>query len=164
MTNTLQVTTPSDREIRMTRVFDAPRGLVFDSWTKPELIKRWLLGPPGWSMPICEIDPRVGGGLRYVWRNHDGRELGIRGVYREFSAPERIVHTELFDADGTGGETLSTTVLTEQGGETTMISTILYASKEARDGALRGGMEQGLTVGYDRLDGVLASRSTRGNA
>src|SRR5207247_8670465 len=95
---TLQLTTPSDREIAMTRVFDAPRKLVFDAHTKPELVKRWLLGPPGWSMPVCEIDLRVGGRFRYVWRrDNDGTQMGMGGVYREIVAPERIVNTEKFD-------------------------------------------------------------------
>lgn len=98
---TLKVTTPSEREIVMTRVFDAPRGLVFDACTKPELVQRWLLGPPGWTMPVCEIDLRVGGRYRYVWRrDRDGSEMAMGGVYREIERPGRIVHTELFDKTG----------------------------------------------------------------
>jgi uncharacterized protein YndB with AHSA1/START domain len=76
---TLQITTPSNREIAMTRVFDAPRRLVFDAFTKPELVKQWLLGPPGWSMPVCEIDLKVGGAYRYVWRHTNGKEMGMGG-------------------------------------------------------------------------------------
>src|SRR5262245_49332205 len=94
---TLQVTTPTEREIVMTRVFNASRGLVFDALTKPELIRRWLLGPDGWSMPVCEVDLRVGGSLRYVWRNAAGQEMGMRGVFREIVRPARLVHTEVFD-------------------------------------------------------------------
>jgi len=95
---TLKLTTPSDREIVMTRVFDAPRKLVFDAHIKPDLVKRWLLGPPGWSMLVCEIDLRVGGEYRYVWkRDSDGTEMGMGGVYREIAAPERLVTTERFD-------------------------------------------------------------------
>ena len=95
---TLKVTTPSEREIVMTRVFDAPRQLLFEAHTKPDLVKRWLLGPPGWSMPVCEIDLRVGGKFRYVWRrDNDGTQMGMGGVYREIEAPERIVNTEKFD-------------------------------------------------------------------
>src|ERR1700740_2690854 len=93
----LTLTTPTEREIAMTRVFDAPRRLVFDAMTRPELVKRWLLGPPGWSMPVCEIDLRVGGTYRYVWRGADGTEMGMRGVYREIAPPERLVATESFD-------------------------------------------------------------------
>jgi len=97
-TGTLQINTPSEREIAMTRVFDAPRNLVFEAFTKPELIKRWLLGPDGWSMPVCEVDLKVGGKYRYVWRrDSDGTEMGMGGVYREIATPERIVATEKFD-------------------------------------------------------------------
>ncbi|HMI96384.1 MAG TPA: SRPBCC family protein [Micropepsaceae bacterium] len=162
---TLQVTTPTDREIMITRSFDAPRRLVFDAWTKPELIKRWLVGPEGWTMPVCEIDLRVGGAYRFVWRKTDGAEMGMRGVYREIVAPERIVGTELFDMDWTGGETVSTIVLAEQGGKTTLTQTVLYSSKEARDGALRSNMTEGMESSYARLDAVLVTaRDTKGAA
>jgi uncharacterized protein YndB with AHSA1/START domain len=154
---TLQVTTPTEREIVMTRVFNAPRHLVFDAWTKPELIKRWLLGPPGWSMPVCEIDLKVGGRYRFVWRKEDGTEMGMGGIYREIVAPERIVNTELFDVDWTGGETVETLVLTERDGRTTATKTTLYSSQEARDAALKTGMEDGVAVSYDRLEELLAS-------
>ena len=92
-TETLQVTTPSERELVMTRVFDAPRNLVFDALTKPELIRRWY-GPRGWSLAVCEIDLRVDGAWRFVSRRPDGKEIGQRGVYREIVRPERIVNTE----------------------------------------------------------------------
>ena len=153
-----RVTTPSDREITFARVFDAPRDLVFDAWTKPELIKRWLLGPPGWTMPVCEVDLKVGGKFRYVWRNaDDGREMGLSGAFREIVRPERIVHTELFDEDWTGGETVVTNVLTEKAGKTTSTMTVLYATREARDVARGTGMEQGIAQSYDRLAEYLAS-------
>src|SRR5687768_6077484 len=100
MTNTgnLQITGQGEREIVITRSFDAPRGLVFDAFTKPELVKQWLLGPDGWSMPVCEIDLKVGGAYRYVWRRDaDGSEMGMGGVYREIVPNERIVATEKFD-------------------------------------------------------------------
>jgi uncharacterized protein YndB with AHSA1/START domain len=109
----LTVTASGDREISMTRVFDAPRSPVFDALTKPELVSRWLLGPPGWLMPVCEIHLRVDGTLRYEWRNADGREMGMSGVFREIVPPERLVHTGLFDEDWTGGEALVTSVLTD---------------------------------------------------
>lgn len=150
---TFRVSTPTDREIAMTRVFDAPRNLVFDALTKPELVKRWLLGPPGWSMPICEIDLRVGGAWRYVWRNADGREFGMDGVYREIAVPDRIVHTERFEE----GESLVTTLFNEQAGRTTLTMTMLFASQEARDGALESGMADGVATSYDRLEDILAS-------
>jgi uncharacterized protein YndB with AHSA1/START domain len=153
----LKVTTPTDREIVMTRVFDAPRQLVYDAHTKPELLKRWLFGPDGWVLSVCEIDLRVGGKYRYVWRHRDGREMGMGGTYREIVPPERVVTTELFDEDWTGGEVLGTLVLSERNGKTTLTSTLLYPSKGARDGALKTGMEHGVAASYDRLEGVLAT-------
>jgi len=155
----MKVTTPTDREILVTRVFDAPRTLVFDAHTKPELVKRWLTGPPGWTMPVCEIDLSVGGRYRYVWRGPNGEEMGMGGIHREIVQPERIVATQLFDQDWTGGETVGTLVLTEQGGKTTLTNTILYSSREARDGALKTPMEQGMAAGYNSLDGLLVSLS-----
>lgn len=146
------ITLPSDREIVITRAVNAPRALVFDCYTQPALVRRWLLGPPGWSMPVCEIDLRVGGRLRYVWKNADGREMGLSGTYREIDAPQRLVQTELFDDDWTQGETIATLVLTEQDGVTTSANTVLYASKEAREGALKSGMTDGMEAGYRRLD------------
>ena len=156
-TGTLTVTTPTDREIAMTRVFDAPRRLVFDALTRPELVQQWLLGPPGWSMPVCEIDLKVGGAYRYVWRHSDGSDMGVRGVYRDIVPPECIVQTEAFDESWYPGEALVTTVLVEQGGKTTLTLTVLYESREARDAILKTPMEQGVAAGYDRLEALLAS-------
>src|SRR6267378_1781568 len=154
----LQITTPSDRELAMTRVFDAPRRLVFDALTKPELVKQWLLGPPGWTMPVCEIDLRVGGQYRYVWRRESsGKEMGMGGVYREIVPQERLVCTELFDEAWYPGEALVTTTLVEQGGRTTLTSTMLYVSQETRDAVLKSGMERGVVASYDRLEELLAS-------
>jgi uncharacterized protein YndB with AHSA1/START domain len=155
---TLQLTAPGEREIVMTRGFDAPRQLVFDAHTKPELIKRWLLGPPGWSMPVCEIDLRVGGTYRYVWRHdRNGNEMGMGGLYREIVAPERIVHTERFDEAWYPGEALNTLVLVEKGGRTTLTQTVRYESREARDAVLKSGMESGVAASYERLADLLAS-------
>ncbi len=154
----LKLTTPSDREIAMTRVFDAPRQFVFDAHTKPELVKRWLLGPPGWTMPVCEIDLRVGGKYRWVWRSdNDGSTMGIGGVYREIVAPERIVTTERFDEAWYPGEGLNTLVLIEKGGRTALTQTMRYESKAARDAVLKSGMEKGVEASYDRLAELLAS-------
>jgi uncharacterized protein YndB with AHSA1/START domain len=153
----LIVTTPNDREIVMTRVFDAPRTLVFEAHTTPELLKRWLHGPDGWLLTVCEIDLKVGGKYRYVWRHADGREMGMGGTYREIVQPERLVTTELFDEDWTGGETLGTLVLTERNGQTTLTNTLLYSSKETRDNVLKSGMERGVEASYVRLDGMLAT-------
>jgi uncharacterized protein YndB with AHSA1/START domain len=156
--NTLQVTTPSDREIAMTRVFDAPRTLVYDAHTKPELVRQWLLGPPGWTMPVCDMDVRVGGSYRWVWRRDtDGSTMGMGGVYREVVAPERVVATEKFDDAWYPGEGLNTLVLVEHGGRTTLTQTMRYESREARDAVLKSGMQEGVTAGYARLDALLAA-------
>ena len=152
----LRVTAVGDRDVTIVRTFDAPRRLVFEAHTNPELVRRWLLGPPGWAMVVCEIDLRVGGAYRYLWRNADGTQMGIGGIHREIVVPERIVATQLFDDDWTGGEALSTLVLTEREGRTTLTNTMRYSSREARDAVLKTPMEQGLAAGYDRLATVLA--------
>lgn len=156
-TGALQITTPSDREIAIIRVFDAPRRLVFDALTKPELVSQWLLGPDGWTMPICEIDLRVGGRYHYVWRKDDGKEMGISGVYREIVPPERIVNTEQFDKPWYPGEAVVTNVLVEKDGKTTLTLTMDYGSREVRDGVLKSGMEKGVAISYDRLAKLLAT-------
>lgn len=154
----LIVTLPSDREISMVRAFAAPRALVYAAWTKPELVGRWMYGPDDWRLHSCDMDVRVGGKLRWVWKNaHTGAEMGVNGVYREIVVPERIVHTELFDEDWTGGETIVTTEFTERAGRTTVAMTILYSSRSARDGAAKSGMEEGMVACYNRLDGILES-------
>lgn len=154
----LEVTTPSDREIAMTRVFDAPRRLVYDAVTKPELVRRWLGVFGGHTMEVCEIDLRVGGKYRYVWRNADGSTMGMGGVYREIVPQERIVSTEVFDEPWYPGEATDTLTLVETDGRTTMTTLVRYASKEARDGVLRTGMQGGVAASYDTLDGVLRSQ------
>lgn len=156
-TGTLKLTSPGDLEIVMTRVFDAPRHLVFAALTRPELVKRWMFGPPGWSLDVCEIDLRVGGSYRYVLRGPDGAEMGLRGVYREVVPPERLVSTEEFDQPWYPGEAIGTIVLVEQGGKTTLTQTIVYGSRAARDAVLKTPMEHGVAMGYDRLAEVLAS-------
>ena len=161
-TGTLKVTTPTDREIMMTRVFDAPRSLVFDALTRPELLKRWLSGAPGWSMAVCEIDLRVGGSYRYVWRGPDGAEMGMGGVYREIVVPERVVATERFDQPWYPGEAVGTIALAERGGKTTLTQTILYESREARDAVLKSPMEQGVSMSYDKLADLLAQGDSPG--
>jgi uncharacterized protein YndB with AHSA1/START domain len=154
------VTTPSDCEIAMSRQFNAPRELIFDCYTKPELLKRWLHGPDGWLLTICDNEASVGSAYRWIWRHADGREMAMRGVYREIVRPERIVRTEIFDQDWTGGEAVGTLELSEQDGKTLLTTTVLYASREARDGALKSGMEKGVAASFDRLDAVLAARRT----
>lgn len=159
---TLQVVAGSDREIIMTRVFDASRPLVFEAFTKCELLKRWLLGPPGWSMVVCQMDLKEGGAYRWVWRNDsNGTEMGVGGVFREVQPPERIVHTEKFDQAWYSGEALITTVLTEKAGKTTLTATLLYDSSETRDNVLKSPMESGVKASYDRLEELLASTVNR---
>jgi len=153
----LTVTTPSERELVMTREFAAPRGMVFDALTKPELVRRWLLGPPGWTMPVCDIDLRVGGKYRYVWRNADGREMGMGGTFKEMVRPSRLVATESYDDHWTGGETLVTTELVETRGKTSVSTTVRYATGEARDAALKMGATKGLEASYVRLDELLTA-------
>ncbi len=146
---TTTFTTPSDREIAMTRVFEAPRSLVWDAHTRPEHVTQWMLGPEGWSMPVCEIDLRPGGEWHFVWRRSDGSELDMRGEYREVAPPERLVSTESWGEDWP--ETLNTLILSEEDGKTTLTTTMLYPSQETRDAALETGMKDGATVSFDRL-------------
>lgn len=151
---TLKVTIPTDQEIVLTRVFDAPRRLVFEAFTRPELLKRWF-GPRGWSLEVCEVDLKVGGGFRFVLRGPDGATLGMRGVYREIVPPERSIHTESFDEYP--GESVVTAVFTEREGKTTLTATVLYPSREVRDAVLKSGMEHGAAESYDKLAELLAS-------
>jgi uncharacterized protein YndB with AHSA1/START domain len=159
MMHTLKISTPTDREIVMTRVFDAPRQLVWDAMTKPDLLKRWLFGPEGWTMTVCDHDVRVGGAIHWVWSGPDGETMSIRGVYREVVPPGRVVRTESFEfgCESQAGEQLATLVLTEDAGKTYLTLTVLYPSKEARDGTLASGMEHGVAAGYDRLEAILAA-------
>ena len=151
---TLRVSLPSDCEITLTRVFKAPRQLVYEAFSKPELLKRWF-GPRGWSLVTCDVDVRVGGSFRFVLRGPDGRELGMRGVYREITPPERSVHVESFD--DFPGESQVTAIFTEQYGQTTLNATILYPSREVRDAVIKSGMEHGAAESYDKLAELLSS-------
>lgn len=146
-------TTPSDREIVATRVVDAPRRLVWEAWTNPKHVPHWLTGPEGTTMPVCEIDLRVGGEWHFVWRQPDGSEMEMRGVYREIVPPQRLVNTESWGGDW--AETLNILILTEEDGKTTMVCTVLYPSKDARDRALGTGMLEGWSQSYDHLDEYL---------
>lgn len=156
------VTLPNDLDVVVVRSFAAPRDLVFDAWTKPALVQRWLLGPPGWTMPVCEMDVRPGGKYRWRWRSEeDGKEFGFSGEFREVVRPSRIVHVERYepgDVGGEMGEALVTTNLTEKNGVTTHMMTIHYESKEVRDAALKTGMTDGMEMGYQRLDELLAEQ------
>lgn len=161
----LKVVAQGELEIVMTRDFDAPRNLVFDAWIKPELVRRWLLGPEGYSMSVCEIDARPGGSYRFGWRDDtSGEEMGMGGEYLEVVRPERIVTTEKFDQAWGPGEAVQTTSFTESGGKTTVVNTVRYETREARDAVLQSPMEEGTAICYDRLDEILASQSAGAGA
>jgi uncharacterized protein YndB with AHSA1/START domain len=159
-TGALTVTTPTDCEVVITRAFAAPRRLVFEAWTDPAYLPRWMLGPPGWTMPVCEIDLRPGGAWHFVWRGADGAEMEMRGVYKEVTPPERLVSTESWGGDWP--ETLNTLTFAEEGGQTMVTMTALYPSKEARDAALQTGMKEGMALSFGRLDDLLAAMPTPG--
>jgi uncharacterized protein YndB with AHSA1/START domain len=161
-----QVTLPSDREVRVTRQFNAPRQLVYDAHTKPELVTKWMLGPPGWSMPVCEMDVREGGNYRWRWKSQeDGKEFGFFGTFNEVKAPAKLTHDEYYDPGDIGGAmptndpALVTLELNEAGGVTTLVCTIKFSSKEARDGAVSTGMTDGMEMGYARLDDMFAKKA-----
>ena len=141
----------------MTRVVNAPSRLVFDAWTNPEHVPHWMLGPEGWSMPVCEIDLRVGGAYRHRWRNDaDGTEFGETGVHREIVPFKKLVATG--QMEGFGGEAVNTMTFVEADGRTTVTVNMLFPTKEIRDGALQSGMSDGMAMGYDRLDEILAEQ------
>jgi uncharacterized protein YndB with AHSA1/START domain len=159
MSKPLQVTLPSDREVRVVRSFNAPRQLVWDAHTKPALIQKWMLGPPGWSMPVCEMDVREGGKYRWRWRSdEDGKEFGFFGEFKQVNAPAKLAHAEHYDPGDVGGAmdvsepAIITSEFVEANGVTTLTVTMLFASKEIRDGAVSTGMTDGMEMGYARLD------------
>ncbi len=155
-TRKTEFTTPTDREVVATRRFDAPRQLVWDCFTKPEHIRRWMLGPDGWTMPVCEVDLRKGGKWHWVWRNSaSGETMEMHGEYLEVTPPERLVHTENWGVEYP--ESINTTVFTDEDGATLTVATVLYPSKEARDKALETGMESGWDRSYERLDEYLGN-------
>jgi uncharacterized protein YndB with AHSA1/START domain len=151
----LQVSALGDREIVMRRLFNAPRSLVFDCWTRPELLSRWYGGPDGWTLTVCEVDLRPGGAYRFVARDTGGMEMGWGGVYQEVVPPERLVATEAFDEHWYPGEALITTVFEEREGKTLFTTTLLYESRDARDAVLKSPMESGFGASLDRLDALL---------
>jgi uncharacterized protein YndB with AHSA1/START domain len=160
-----EVTLPSEREVKVTRSFRAPRALVYRAYTEPALLQRWMLGPPGWTMPVCEMDVRVGGRYRWRWRSEgDGSEFGFSGEFREVEPAVRLVHTERFDpgaavADGyPDGAAIVTVSFTEESGVTTVVTDIDFGSREARDAAIATGMTDGMEQSYGLLDGLLAGQ------
>ena len=155
LNDTLRISTLSDREVMMSRTFAAPRALVFKACTDPELVPQWMLGPDGWTMPVCEIDLRPGGTWRFVWRKQDGKEMSMHGTYIEVNPPDRVVTTENWGGDWP--ETTNTLSFIEKDGETIYSINILYSSKEARDAAMKTGMKEGAGQSFDRLEALLAS-------
>jgi uncharacterized protein YndB with AHSA1/START domain len=154
----MQLSTPTDCEILMSRVFNASRDLVFEAYTKPELVMQWLGVHNGWKMTVCEIDLRVGGKYRYAWQGPgpQGMKMSMGGTYREVVTPERIVATELFDDPWYPGGAVGTVTFVEQEGKTTLSMSVQYASKEARDAVLKTPMEQGVAAGFDKLAEILS--------
>jgi uncharacterized protein YndB with AHSA1/START domain len=152
----LKVEARGERELVISRTFNAPVEMVFDAHTKPELVRQWLLGPEGWTMPVCEIDLRVGGKYRYVWKKEKtGDEMGLGGEFKEVARPEKYVATEKFDQSWYPGGALSTTTFEDRSGGTYFQNVMQYESKEAREAVLASPMEEGLGVGYDRLEALL---------
>ena len=150
---TFTVTTPSDREIVITRLFDAPRHLVFEVMTKPEHVKRWWgILDERYSVPVCEIDLRPGGKWRFQGRGPMG-DVGFHGEYREIAPPDRLVFTEIYDPFPDAGSLVSA-VFTEEAGKTRITVTCTYPSLEVRDAVVNSGMERGAAISYDRLDDV----------
>lgn len=165
MKNTLKVVTRGEREIVITRDFNAPRPLVWDAMRQPEFVRRWLQGPPGWKMTACDDDQRVGGEFKWAWVGPEGQEMVIKGVNKEVVPPERVVRTETFEVGCApqAGEQLATLELADHGATTSMTITIIYPSKEARDGAVASGMEKGMAFNYERLDVFLATNPSKPN-
>lgn len=149
----LEVTTPSDTEVCVKRSFDAPASLVWRAFSEPALVKRWLTGPPGHSMPICEIDFREGGKWRYVWKMPEG-EMVAYGTFRSIAEHRRIVHSETFAA-WPDSESIVTTIFTETGGRTLVTMTMAYDSRQTRDIVLQTGITVGMEHSYTNLDELL---------
>ena len=152
----LQVTLPSDKEILLSRVFDAPRHLVFEAMTRPEYVRRWWCCMDGFTMPICEIDLRVGGKYRYVMLGPGGNEVGFHGEYREIVVPSRVVHTEIFEPYP-DSPALVTMTLEERDGKTHYQTLVVHQTREARDMHIASGMEKGANVALDRLEEIARS-------
>ena len=153
--DSFKVSTPSDQEIRMTRLFDAPRHLVFEAMTKPEHVKRWWgrLGD-GYSVPVCEIDLRLGGKWRFVNRHPKG-EAAFHGEYQEITPPSRLVFTEIFE-EFPDTVSVVTAEFVDEGGKTRLTATVRYPSLEVRDMVIASGMSRGAGISYDRLEDLVA--------
>jgi uncharacterized protein YndB with AHSA1/START domain len=165
MAKPLEVTLPSDREVRVVRSFNAARELVWDAHTQPELVQKWMLGPDGWSMVMCQMDVRIGGAYRWRWKSNDGgKEFGFFGKFTEVARPSRLAHEQTFDPGDVGGTmstdpAIITNELHEKNGVTTLVVTMLFPSKEARDGAVASGMTDGMEMSYVRLDAAIKAKA-----
>lgn len=156
--SSITLATPSDNELSISRSFDAPRARVFAAISTPDTIRRWLNGPPGWTMTECAIEPRAGTAYRFAWRNgEDGPTMGLGGTITEAIVPQKLVATEKFDEPWYPGEALVSQTLSESDGRTTLTITIRYPGKEVRDGVMGSGMTTGMEMNYDRLAALLAA-------
>jgi uncharacterized protein YndB with AHSA1/START domain len=165
MIDNAQVSLLSDAEVRVTRDFRTPRTLVSQAHTEPSLVKRWMLGPPGWSMPVCEMDVRPGRKYRWRWRSEEnGEEFGSYGDFREVEAPGKMTHAEYHDCGDIGGAMPTTTSaiictpFIEKNGLTTIVILMDFSSKDARDAAASTGMVDGREMNYERLDQIFAEQ------
>lgn len=166
MPHPAEVTLPSDREVRVTRQFNASRQLVYDAHTKPELVRRWQTGYPGWDMSVCDMDVRVGGKYRWQWKNReDGKQFGFYGAFTDVNAPSRLVHDQYFDPGEmeysmpVGDPCIVSLSLSEQNGVTTLVCTLKFVSEQARDEAVATGMTDGMEYSYAQLDGVVQAKA-----
>lgn len=161
--STSQVSLPSDSEVKVMRQFKAPLDLVYKAYTTPALMQRWLVGYAGWSMPVCEMDLRVGGQYRWRWRNNESeQEFGFTGVFREVIAGKKYVHTQVYDPGTFGGdmgeESIITVEFAEKNGHTILTCTLDYKTKESRDTAMSTGMTDGMETNYQLLDKLLTEK------
>lgn len=163
MPQSAEVTLPSDREVRVTRSFNAPRHLVWAAHTSPDLVPKWQ-GYDGWEMPVCDMDVRVGGTYKWLWRNRDdGKQFGFFGTFTEVDVPSKLVHAQYYDpgdmdfAMPAGDPCIVSLELSEANGITTLICNLTFASKEARDDAVSTGMTDGMEHSYTRLEDLFSS-------
>jgi uncharacterized protein YndB with AHSA1/START domain len=149
------MTLPGDCEVRITRLFAAPRERIFECYTEAEWLKRWL-GPEGWDFAICDNNPVAGGRYRWLWRNAQGQELGMHGEYLKIARPAEILRTEIFEQDPDRNQTIGWLVLEQKDGGTLVTTSTLFPTPAARDAALAAGMVRGVTASFDRLDLLLS--------
>ena len=160
---TLAVSTPSDLEVVIERMFDAPADMVFDCYTKPDLVRRWMTGMDGWSLSTCDIDLRPGGTYRYIWSGPDDASMGLTGVFHEIERPTRLLTTETFDDDfGMGKMLIDAGFAAAENERTRLKQVITYQSRAQRDASLETGMTDGMSISFASLDALLADLSGDG--